>query len=236
MTRLTLALALAALIAPLPAAAAPKKPVPAPRPAPALAQITVRTAEGGYLLGNPHAPVKVVEYVSYTCPHCAHFHGESAAPLQAKYIAPAHVSVEVRPFLRNAIDVTATLLTTCGPASKFQGNHSLLLQRQADWLRSPNAAELQRWQNPDFATRTRSMAQDLGLYALMRTRGYKPAELDRCLADRAAAQRLAEQTEFAADRIGVTGTPSFTINGTLQTFYDWANLRAALDALTRGFS
>lgn len=32
------------------------------------------------------------------------------------------------------------------------------------------------------------------------------------------------------------GTPSFTINGTLQNFYDWASLRARLDALTEGFS
>ena len=56
------------------------------------------------------------------------------------------------------------------------------------------------------------------------------------LSDRAAAERLADQTEAATDKIGVRGTPSFTINGTLQNFYDWPNLRAALDALTQGFS
>ncbi|MCC6827931.1 MAG: thioredoxin domain-containing protein [Novosphingobium sp.] len=236
MTRFTLAFALAALVAAHPAVAAPKKPAPAAAPTPAPAQPVIRTAEGGYLLGNPQAPIKVVEFVSYTCPHCAHFHSESAAPLQAKYIAPAHVSVEVRPFLRNAIDVTATLLTTCGPASRFHGIHALVLQRQSEWLHSPSATELKRWQHPDFATRTRNMAHDLGLYALMQTRGYKPAELDRCLSDRAAAERLADQTEAATDKIGVRGTPSFTINGTLQNFYDWPNLRAALDALTQGFS
>lgn len=238
MNRLTIALApaalFAALIAALPAQAAPQRSAAA---APAAAALPVaRTAEGGYLLGNPKAPVKVVEFVSYTCPHCAHFHAESSTPLQAKYIAPAHISLEVRPFLRNAIDVTATLLTNCGPAERFYGNHSLLLQRQAEWLRSPSQAQIRRWEHPDFATRTKAMAQDLGLYRLMLTRGYKPGELDRCLSDRAAAERLAEQTETATDRIGVRGTPSFTINGTLQNFYDWANLRAALDALTQGFS
>ncbi|MBK6800786.1 thioredoxin domain-containing protein [Novosphingobium sp.] len=242
MTRPILALAFAALSAMLPLAAAPaaaKQPAPAakaPPPVQSPAQPVARTAEGGYLIGNPGAPVKVVEFVSYTCPHCAHFHAESATPLQAKYITPAHISLEVRPFLRNAIDVTATLLTNCGPADRFYGNHSLVLQRQAEWLRSPNPAQLKRWEHPDFATRTKAMAQDLGLYRLMQTRGYKPAELDRCLSDRAAAERLADQTETAVDRIGVRGTPSFTINGTLQNFYDWASLRAALDALTEGFS
>ncbi len=232
MTRLTFAIALAALITVAPATAAPKKPVVPAAPAVPV----VRTAEGGYLLGNPHAPVKVVEFVSYTCPHCAHFHAESAAPMQARYIAPARVSLEVRPFLRNAMDVTATLLTNCGPADRFYGNHSLVLPRQAEWLHAPDAAELKRWQHPDFATRTRNMAHDLGLYKLMLTRGYKPAELDRCLSDRAAAERLAEQTEAASEKIGVRGTPSFTINGTLQNFFDWDNLREALDALTQGFS
>jgi len=235
MNRLSLSLALAALLATGAAPAAPRKPA-APVPAQQTGPAVSLTAEGTHLLGNPQAPVKVVEYVSYTCPHCAHFHEESTGPLQAQYLSTGRASVEVRPFLRNAFDVTATLLANCGSADRFYGNHDALLRRQSQWLRSPGAAELKRWQSPDFATRTKAMARDLGLFKLMQERGYKPAELDRCLSDRAGAQKLADQTQHAVEVVGVQGTPSFTINGKLQEFFDWANLRRALEALTAGFS
>ena len=104
MNRLSLTFALAALLAAGVAPAAPRKPA-APVPAQQTGPAVSLTAEGTHLLGNPQAPVKVVEYVSYTCPHCAHFHEESTGPLQAQYLSTGRASVEVRPFLRNAFDV-----------------------------------------------------------------------------------------------------------------------------------
>ena len=77
------------------------------------------TAAGGHLIGNPAAPVKLVEYVSYTCPHCAHFESESEAALQLSFIKGGKGSVEIRSFLRNPIDVAASLLVECG-APKYE--------------------------------------------------------------------------------------------------------------------
>ena len=77
------------------------------------------------------------------------------------------------------------------------------------------------------------IAEDLGLYKLMLGRGYTPAQLDRCLANEALGEKLANQTNDAAEKIGVQGTPSFMINGKLQTVHDWKNLSPLLSAATR---
>jgi protein-disulfide isomerase len=191
------------------------------------------TPEGGHLRGNPAAAAKLVEFVSYTCPHCAQFEVESDGVIQLGFIKPGKGSVEVRSFLRNPIDVTASLLVQCGPANKLFANHTAMLRAQSKWLRNPTQTEVTRWSNPDFATRMRNIATDLKLYDVMLPRGYTKLQLEKCLANQVLANRIADQTQFAMDKLGVTGTPSFLLNGELQPFHDWRGLKPKLEALTR---
>jgi len=196
-----------------------------------------KTADDGYILGNPAAPVHLVAYISYTCPHCAEFEAEAFVPLGLGMIGPGKGSYEIRPFLRNGLDVVAALLAECGPPTKFFGNTQLLLARQRDWLAPIDKlteAQKARWDAKDFGTRARAIASDLGLYTIMEQRGYDRAELDRCLADKALADRIAKHTQDASDKEFVNGTPSFLINGVpLAATYDWAALKPQLDARLR---
>ena len=191
------------------------------------------TPEGGHLRGNPAAEAKLIEYISYTCPHCAHFEQESEGAIQLGFIKGGKGSVEIRSFLLNMMDLPASLMVQCGPASKVFGNHTALLRAHDKWVRSPSRAEEARWSNPDFATRMRYIATDLKLYAIMMPRGYTKVQLDKCLGDKALAQRIANQTTYAMEKLGVTGTPSFILNGELQPFHDWRGLKPKLEALTR---
>lgn len=193
----------------------------------------VVTPQDGHLIGNPNAPVKLVEYISYTCPHCAHFELESDASLRLSFIASGKGSVEIRPFIRSAVDVAAALLVRCGPITKFRGNHYAILRGQEKWFHAPSPTEVQRWSSSDFPTAMRNIASDLKLFELMQTRGYTRAELDRCLTNQAGASKMAAQTRYAATEIGVQGTPSFIVNGRLQDTHAWDGLRPILAALTR---
>ncbi len=195
--------------------------------------VITATPQGGYLVGNPHAAVKLIEYVSYTCPHCSHFEQESDTTLRMTFIASGKGSVEYRPLMRNKIDVAVTLLATCGPIAKFRGNHTAFLRGQDRWFHNPNQGEEQRWSSTDFPTSMRAIANDLKLYDLMANRGYTRPEADRCLINSTAAAKLAEQTKFAVDELKVPGTPSFIINGTLHEAHDWDGLRPRLMELTR---
>jgi len=197
----------------------------------------IRTANDSYVLGNPDAPLHLVAYISFTCPHCAEFEAQAIAPLGIGMIGPGKGSYEVRPFLRNGLDVVATLLAECGPPSKFFGNAQMLLAKQRDWLEpigKLTEAQKGRWDNPDFATKMHAIASDLGLYGLMEARGYTRPELDRCLADRALADRVAKHTQDASDKEFVNGTPAFLINGVpLAATYTWDALKPQIDARLR---
>lgn len=227
-------LAATVLLAAAPGAAKPAaKAVRAPAASSAWDSRLSRNAAGNHVVGNPAAKVKLVEFISYTCSHCAHYAHDSQAPLLTGPVRQGKVAVEVYPFFRNIVDVSATLLAQCGPDSKFLDNHHAILAAQESWLKPPAEDVQKRWGTLEFAPRMKAVAEDLGLYKLMLGRGYTPAQLDQCLANRPLADKLATQTDDAAKRLGVQGTPSFIINGKLQEVHDWHGLQPLLGAALR---
>ncbi|WP_338466517.1 thioredoxin domain-containing protein [Novosphingobium sp. ZN18A2] len=179
-------------------AMAAAKPLPEAMPGGHNWNATVaKTDHDSYVLGNPEAPIKLVEFISYTCPHCAHFEEQSDAPLRIGMIAKGTGSIEVRSFLRNPIDLTVTMLAHCGKPSQFFMNHEMFLRRQQSWIQpmiGSSPSQQKRWTNPDLVTRNRYIATDFGLYEMMSERGYNRVEIDRCLADSALAKRLQTET------------------------------------------
>ena len=213
------------------------KPVAKPRAAKSVAsawdQTVTLTADGFPVLGNPAAKVRLVEFISYTCPHCADFNAESHDQLRGDMVRKGKVSVELRPYLRNEIDLLPSLLALCGTKDKFFGNNDALLAAQKVWFKEPaDPGYKARWQAAEGnkIAQRQVVAKDLGLYTLMQTRGYTVPQIDACLADQKQADRLREQTDIASSKIGVIGTPSFLINGDLQEVYGWPELSALLIA------
>jgi protein-disulfide isomerase len=208
-------------------------PIRTPRPAANWLTTVSVSPSGSHLLGNPAAKVKLVEYLSYTCPHCAHFAKQSEVAMRLAYIQSGKVQVEVRHLIRDPIDMTVAMLTNCGGPTRFFGNHSLFLLNQDKWIgRAADASPAQRarWTTGDNLTRMRAIANDYGFYEMMEGRGYDRPAVDRCLADMNTANRIAAQT-VEADRLGVTGTPGFMIDGVLLTgTYDWDSLNIQLAA------
>ncbi len=191
------------------------------------------TPQGTHLLGDPAAKVKLTEYISYTCSHCAHFHQEATATLQTTFVATGKGSVEILPYIRNPIDMVAALLVECGGPTRFVRLHDTFLNTQTQWLariEEINAAQRQRWENGPVGGRMRAMASDLGFYQIMENNGVDRVQADRCLNDEAAAKRIAAQTQ-AATTAGVEATPSFAIDGVILTgTYDWEMLAPQLQA------
>lgn len=232
-----------ALSAPLLAFAALALAAVAASPAAAQSQprrnwLTMQTeTTGGHLLGNPQAATRLTVFISYSCPHCAAFEQESDAPLRAGYIQPGKVSLEVRPFLRNVLDVAATLAVECGPESRFWANHRAMLRDQGRWMQaatSATQAQQQRWSTGPIGQRLRAVASDMGWYDLLAPRGYTRADLDRCLNDEAAARALSARSQADGTRYSIPGTPALLLNDRLQAnVFDWAALRPLLDAAVR---
>jgi protein-disulfide isomerase len=194
----------------------------------------VERTDGGHLIGNPEADVKLIEFASYTCGHCANFARQGEGAIKLVYVPTGKVSFEIRHLLRDPVDLTAAMMAQCGDPAKFPRNHAEFMYRQSEWIeKASNAtqAQMARWQFGMPSARRRAIASDLGFYDLMDRRGYDRVELDRCLNDDAKAESMANQSVADIQTYNLRGTPSFVLNGELlsQT-HSWAALQPLLDA------
>lgn len=195
-------------------------------------QVVAQTPEGGFRMGNPEAPVKVVEYLSLTCPHCAHFAEEGAPRLIADHVRSGRVSLEYRAFVLNAYDLAATFLSRCAaPQDYFALNHAIL-GAQEQWMGRVQAlSREQRGQLRDLQPieGMQRIVAWIGLDAIAARHGVAAAEARACMSNQAGIDRIIQMREAAA-AAGVSGTPSFSINGRLlDHVHDWA----ALEPLVR---
>jgi len=195
---------------------------------------TYAATPAGHRVGNPEAATTLVTFISYTCPHCAAFEQQSEAALRMAYIRSGKVSVEVRHFIRNPVDLAAALTTECGAPGRFFARHRALLGTQDRWMARVQAAtqaQQQRWSSGPVAQRMRAIAADLDFYELMEPHGLTTAQLDRCLSDEARASAIAAASQEQSRRYAVPGTPSFLVDGQLvEGVHSWSALQAALDA------
>jgi protein-disulfide isomerase len=191
------------------------------------------TPEGGMLLGNPAAKVKLIEYGALTCSHCADFARDSHEGLRAM-IAKGTVSYEFRNFLLNPIDVPAAILARCGGPGPFFPIADQLFAAQSEWLgatKSITEQEQAAWQNLSPQQLSQVLADKLGLVNFVRERGIGLEKANACLADKAAFDTLTNIQKTAVDQFKVSGTPTFIINGQVaEGIGDWKKLEPALRA------
>lgn len=219
-------LAALALAWPAVAAAPPKRPV-STKPAPWAARVAV-TPLGSYVRGNPAARVKLVEYSSFTCSHCAAFQAEAKPGLTA-LIASGQVSLEVRNAIRDRFDLAAALLARCqGPAAYFRVADGIFAT-QRQWLEQaaglPDPAETTPM-NEVLLTSARAVGLDR-----IAAPGMAPVRVAQCIASAPEQARLARIRAEAWNERRISGTPTFLINGEAVTdTYDWAGLEPKLRA------
>ena len=212
-------------------AAAPLTPIAAPAGQDWTATVT-QTADGGYLLGNPNAPVKLVEYASLTCPACAAFSDTATTQLRDQYVKSGQVSWEFRNFVLNPIDLGVSMLARCQAPNAFFRSVEQLYATQPQWMAAFQTlppAEQQRLQSLPAGQQVGALIKAGGADAFFRQRGMPQARVDSCLADQQGLQRLVDMTETGGSRDGVTGTPSFMLNGELvDGVSTWADLEPKL--------
>jgi protein-disulfide isomerase len=194
-------------------------------------EVATMTDRGSYLLGNPNAPVKLVEYASITCPHCAEFTATAATPLRERYVRSGQVSWEYRPYMIFPTDPGIFLLLHClGPQPFFRVAEQLYAD-QSTWLgriQSLPQDQLQQIDGLPPAQTAAALVRLAGLDQFFRQRGLPEARANSCLADTAALQQLQQITTRGTNEDGVTGTPTFFVNGEKVDTADWRDLEARL--------
>ncbi len=199
---LTAGLGLFAALAPL--------PVAAQETAPATAAVD---AIQDFSIGVPDAKVQIIEYASFTCPHCARFHEEVFGKLKADYIDTGKVRFTYREVYFDRYGLWAAMMARCGGEMRYFGITDILFSTQGEWAASDDPA-----------------AVVANLKKIGRTAGMDDAALDACMKDGATAEALVANFEknFTAD--GVEGTPTFFINGVKHSNMGYDDLKALIEA------
>jgi protein-disulfide isomerase len=183
--------------------------IPTPQAAPVAAPVITDMT-----MGPADAKVTIIEYASFTCPHCAAFHETVFKPLKTDYIDTGKVRFEYREFYRNKYDLWAGMMARCGGEMRYFGINDILLSTQAEWAGSDDAA----------------VVVD-NLKRIGRAAGMDDAALEACMNNEANAMAMVEhfQTNSTAD--DVQGTPTVFINGENHSGLDYAAYKAIIDPL-----
>ena len=214
--------------------AAPQGDVVAKVAAPAGQQwvdVVAVTPEGGWLAGNPEAPIRLVEYGSLTCPACAAFSTQGMQQLRDDYVNSGRVSYELRSVpIHGTVDLVLTRLLECAPK---EAAHPLAEQLWANNAAvvtpvQQNAAALEQALGLPENQRFVAYAQASGLTDFFAARGVSSDQANQCLSNYAAIETLANRLQTQTEKDGVTGTPTFFINGTRMDETDWPSVQAAL--------
>ena len=180
-------------------------------------KMVTATPEGGFQMGNPNAAVKLVEYGSFTCPHCAAFDEEGLTPLVDKYVKTGMVSFEYRNFVRDQFDLAASLIARCGGADRFFPMSKALFADQKVWFQKAiDQPEKQQALQSLPPNRIFIEAANIaGLQPWAAQRGLPSAQANTCLANEAEVNRLVQIQSDAVATYNVPGTPAFVLNGKL---------------------
>ncbi|MDG1116260.1 MAG: DsbA family protein [Flavimaricola sp.] len=165
------------------------------------------------ILGNPDAAVEVIEYASFTCPHCAAFHANQFQELKANYIDTGLIKFVYREIYFDRFGLWASMVARCGGEMRFFGISDMLYDQQREWIAGG--------QDPAL------IAGNLRRIGL--TAGLDGEQVDACLSDPTTAQTLVAWFEENSARDEITSTPSFVIDGEKFSNMSYSDFAAVLD-------
>lgn len=165
-------------------------------------------------IGNPDAPVTVIEYASFTCPHCATFHAGPFKDLKADYIDTGKINFIYREVYFDRFGLWASMIARCaGTPEKFFGMTDLIYAGQSEWARAGEPAAIIE-----------------ELRKIGRLAGLDGETMEACLQDADKAQTLVAWYQENATADGIDSTPSFVINGKKYANMAYAEMVEILDA------
>lgn len=158
----------------------------------ARAEFDLAAATADRVLGNPKAPVTVIEYASLTCPHCAQFHTDILPDIKARYVDTGKVKIIFRDFPLDKVALDASMLARCAPPDRFFATLQVLFATQTKWISADDT--------------TAALVQTVG------DLGMKPDEAKACLANDQLKEAVVK-SRFDGDKAwNIQATPTFILN------------------------
>ena len=165
----------------------------APHPMLADAQTALEITKDDRILGDPKAPITIIEYASMTCPHCAHFETDVLPELKRKWIDTGKVKLVFRDFPLDEPALRAAMVARCAPPDRFYAYVDTFFAAQEKWVTARDYRE--------------------PLARLVKLGGMSKDEFDACLKNTALENNIVKGRLIASKELDVNSTPTFFING-----------------------
>ena len=157
----------------------------------------LKIQENDFYIGEPEAPVTIIEYASMSCSHCADFHNETFDDLKSEYIDTGKVKFVFRDFPFNYPALAGSMILSCVPEDVRYDYMNVLYQLQSKWVnRDPTVTKKE-------------------LYKIMQSGGMTKDEFDSCYSNLDIENELLEAVMAAQNDFNIRSTPSFIVNGNL---------------------
>lgn len=161
--------------------------------------LKVELTPSDHTLGNPKAPVTVVEYGAPTCPHCAHWNEDVFPRFKKNYVDTGKVHYVFRVFALSSVDVAVEAMARCLPKDSYFQFIDMMFRNQSKW--DPDGYRI-----PDIHAALINMGRIAGMSA---------EKVDSCISNQAELDKIAAIGQHAQKAYGINGTPSFIVNGEL---------------------
>ena len=158
------------------------------------------------VLGSDDAPVVLIEYASFTCPHCRTFHEDSFLKLKKNYIDSGQVKFIFREVYFDKYGLWAAMVARCNGPKRYFGLVDLIFKKQDEWT-------------------TGDVDEVVGkLERIGKISGMSENQIQTCLQNNTKARALVEKYRENALEDSIKSTPSFIINGKLYSNMDYNQL------------
>jgi protein-disulfide isomerase len=164
--------------------------------------------------GNSDAKVTIVEYASFTCPHCATFHKEIFPQLREQYIDTGKVKFIYREVYFDAPGLWGGLLARCVSPEKYFGIVDLLYKKQSKWASGSTEKEILN-----------------ELFSIGRQVGMEDEQINKCMQNKEKSLKMIDAYLENSKIDKITSTPSLVINGKLLKPNNFGDLAVEIDKI-----
>src|SRR6202140_972939 len=158
------------------------------------AQTVLALTKDDRILGNPDAPITIVEYASLICPHCAHFTNDVLPELKKKWIDTGKAKLVLRDYPLDEPALRAAMIARCAPPDRYYAYTDMFFGAQEKWVTARDYRD--------------------ALARLVKLGGMSPEKFENCLKNTALENKIVEGRLISSKELDVNSTPTFFINGT----------------------
>jgi protein-disulfide isomerase len=157
------------------------------------AQTVLQITKDDRILGNPDAPITILEYASLTCPHCAHFANDILPEIKKEWIDTGKAKLVLRDFPLDEPALRAAMIARCAPPDRYYAFAETFFAAQEKWVRTTDYRE--------------------ALARLAKLGGMGKEEFDTCLKNTELENKIVAERLRATQELEVNSTPTFFVNG-----------------------